>query len=212
MGKEVAEKSQNKKMETGLLTGIMFVTAGATLLEVFADEYFMIWSTSEICVILYFLELTIQQIIFEPLTGAFSRLYYDRTIEKMNGRYPCVIAVIDINNLKQVNDTYGHRGGDDAICVTANALMDSATKQMNLYRIGGDEFVMMMKGSDLPVLEQTLRQAEIRCCNRKYPFPVSFACGAVCYTPDQDLTEFLARADFKMYSCKKRMKLVPVRI
>jgi diguanylate cyclase (GGDEF)-like protein len=199
------QEKQNKKKETGLLAVIMIVAAGATLLEVSAGMYFMIWSTSEICVILYFLELTIQMLVFEPLTGAYSRIYYVRTLEKINRRAQYVLAMIDINNLKRINDTYGHCAGDEAICTTANALLKNADKRMRLYRIGGDEFVLMMKGSEHQALKNTLHRALLE-CNSHRPFPVSFAFGTVGYTPDQDLMKFLDKADSRMYLCKKQMK------
>jgi diguanylate cyclase (GGDEF)-like protein len=198
------QKKKYKKEETILVMLILIAEAVATILEVIFHIRFMIWSTSEICLILYFLQLTVQKIIFEPLTGAFSRLSYNKTIEKLNGKFSCVFAMIDINNLKQINDTYGHCAGDDAIWTIAQSLMKNADKRMSLYRIGGDEFALLMKGNNPQAVIHTLRQAKIQ-CSRHYP-PITFACGTDVYTPQQNLFEFITRTDVTMYACKKQMK------
>ena len=63
---------------------------------------------------------------------------------------------IDLNNLKMINDTYGHAKGDEAICATVNAVDKVVPKGCLLYRIGGDEFMILCTKTNQDTVEKIL--------------------------------------------------------
>ena len=117
------------------------------------------------------------------------------------------IAVCDINGLKQVNDEYGHSAGDDYI-KSACSLICNTFKHSPVFRIGGDEFVVILKGKDYEnraplVAEFEMMQAD----NRRHNL-VTLAYGISDYEPGKDLRmqDVFERADNFMYVNKKYLK------
>lgn len=88
------------------------------------------------------------------LTGLFNRSYLENTtdgwlIEAQKNNEQIVCIAFDVDNLKKINDTYGHLTGDDVIVGVANACQQIIRKHDLLGRFGGDEFVLIMKGVTL---------------------------------------------------------------
>lgn len=84
----------------------------------------------------------------DALTGLMNRRGWDSVVEDAQQRVtafgdPVAVAVIDIDGLKQVNDTYGHEAGDQLIRLAADALRAAATETDRVARYGGDEFVVL---------------------------------------------------------------------
>ena len=81
---------------------------------------------------------------YDSLTGCKSRLFYDRMIELEYGSMDITVIVVDVDDLKYINDTYGHNYGSEVIRSVAEKLkkIDGA---YDVCRIGGDEFVVIGK-------------------------------------------------------------------
>lgn len=81
----------------------------------------------------------------DAMTGVYNRNAYEEKLEKLNkvnARLDNIMVVIvDLDKLKCINDTYGHRTGDDAIKTVADCILKTVGKKADIYRIGGDEFV-----------------------------------------------------------------------
>ena len=94
-----------------------------------------------------------QQATTDVLTGVHNRrhfLYLARTELKrsLRLRYPLAVALIDIDNLKRVNDTYGHAGGDRILAMFAQ-VCKANTRDIDVFgRLGGDEFALLIQGTD----------------------------------------------------------------
>lgn len=82
----------------------------------------------------------------DSLTGLYNRRYYEETIKTLNdgNHYPLSIVVIDINGLKDLNDSLGHAAGDRLLVAAAELLTDHIENDDFVSRIGGDEFVFVM--------------------------------------------------------------------
>lgn len=82
----------------------------------------------------------------DSLTGVYNRGYFDGLLEKYNETedVPVAILIIDLDNLKQVNDQFGHKQGDQLIKVAAKLLNATSTNDVIVSRIGGDEFAILM--------------------------------------------------------------------
>lgn len=195
----------NRKAETALLTVIMGAIGLAVVMEIFLALRFMVWSVSEVSFILYLLLLTTQKILYDPLTGTFSRIAYEKRLEKINCRTVCTVAMIDLNHLKKVNDRFGHSVGDAAICGAATAILKVKLRHMQLYRYGGDEFVLLSSRLCGDEMKKVLQEAQ-EYCEMVHGVSLSFAYGVAEYHPGDDLHKVILNADANMYRCKMEMR------
>ncbi len=148
------------------------------------------------------------------MTGAGSRNAYLETVEQLNrriseGNAAFAIGIFDINNLKQINDIYGHETGDGIIVQAADALAEVFSRE-NIFRIGGDEFFAVMDGGDEEAVSRAgahLQEVILR-KNRQPVHPdaeLAMSRGFAVFDPRRD-ADFLAifrRADQNMYSNKE---------
>ena len=117
------------------------------------------------------------------------------------------IVVCDVNGLKKVNDTKGHLAGDDYIC-RASQILCSTFQHSPVYRIGGDEFVIVLEHADYQNRAALMQQLNgIVQENRQKQF-VTVASGISDYIPDDDLhvQDVFDRADRAMYEHKRRFR------
>lgn len=155
--------------------------------------------------------------LIDELTGLNNRRGFyvlaDQFIQMVRRmRLKAAIIFIDMDNLKTINDTFGHAEGDRALMDTANLLRNTCRSSDILARIGGDEFVILVIESEDNGAEAMLARfnAQLGKFNkhesRKYPIAVSS--GAAHYSLDAPCTveELLERADRIMYENKQAKK------
>lgn len=90
-----------------------------------------------------------KQAIHDPLTGLFNRNYFDRFIQievERSSRYSHTIGLImlDIDDFKQVNDSFGHQAGDRVLCAVSDRLVKTLRTSDSIVRWGGDEFLVIL--------------------------------------------------------------------
>ncbi len=121
---------------------------------------------------------------------------------------PFAIAVCDLNNLKKINDTKGHKTGDDYIRSSAKLLCE-IFDHSPVFRIGGDEFAVFLKGEDYNSRNRLMKQLHSTVLSNldKHNGPV-IAAGMAEYEPDSDtnVTDIFERADHLMYEDKRELK------
>ncbi|MBO4432095.1 MAG: amino acid permease [Clostridia bacterium] len=149
----------------------------------------------------------------DPLTGVKSKNAYDGRIEKMNrlitdGKSDNFgIAVCDVNGLKFINDTYGHKAGDRYI-TDASALICEYFKHSPVYRIGGDEFCVIIEGYDYEhretIIEQFNKTVESHLDSNMVV--VSLGISLFDKEKDKDSQSVFERADALMYERKTQLK------
>ena len=118
------------------------------------------------------------------------------------------VFICDIDKFKRVNDTYGHNAGDDVLEFTAHLIESSCTGNDNVYRWGGEEFVMVMRDTDL---EGAVKKAEaIRVKLMNSPIDadgntinctLSFGCAL--FDPEKSIEENISAADERLYTAKE---------
>ena len=149
----------------------------------------------------------------DGLTGVKNKLAYIeslRTLEiesKTTSFEGYGVVVFDLNGLKLVNDTKGHEAGDELL-KNACRLICEYYKHSPVYRIGGDEFVAILKGSDFENREQIKKQfdEQIDANNRDGKVVVSSGMAVFDSKLDESYTEVFIRADKKMYERKQALK------
>lgn len=151
----------------------------------------------------------------DALTHMKSKAAYDAKIAELdrkivNGNAEFAIVMVDLNNLKKVNDTYGHEHGNEYIIGACDIISD-VYKHSPVYRVGGDEFVMILQGRDYEnraaLFEDMTRQfAEAWKDEKKQPWErFSAASGMSEYSgaEGETVTQVFRRADERMYQNKK---------
>jgi diguanylate cyclase (GGDEF)-like protein len=116
------------------------------------------------------------------------------------------LAIIDLDNFKQVNDKRGHSDGDKVLQIFAEILQNRVRKTDRIARYGGDEFLMLCRGTDKNGLKTLLK--DIRKQFKANPFikelGVSFSFGVASSSEyNKDINEVLKQADHKMYRQKQ---------
>lgn len=198
------QKSPGRKLETVFLLCAGAAIAGACTFEIVFVIRYMIWSTTAVMLLTYFLLITTLKVLYDTQTGVYSRLTYTKRLESIKDRQPATLAMIDMNGLKTINDCYGHTAGDQAIAQVSQALLSIPMRGKKLYRYGGDEFVIVVDRWCGKELEAQLKQIASNCGAVK-GLPLSFAFGVVEYRSG-DLHQVTDEMDLLMYRNKEQMK------
>jgi diguanylate cyclase (GGDEF)-like protein len=125
------------------------------------------------------------------------------------------VVVFDLNQLKETNDMYGHDVGDKLIVAAAKAISD-IFKRSPVFRIGGDEFVTILKKKDLENCEELFASLDAVCENTiiegKDKIHISIARGFAMFELDKDFcfNDVFKRADNAMYENKRKNKIVTI--
>lgn len=149
----------------------------------------------------------------DTLTGFHNRNYFSRVEGKLQQEgFPQAVLMVDLNHLKVLNDTYGHAAGDALLSLFGRLLRDSFPSG-NIFRIGGDEFLVLL---DRVVEEQLVQDIERlkKSCQESgqeliegVSIVPSAAIGYVIRQSEQDaLTDAISLADKRMYEVKVKMK------
>ena len=122
------------------------------------------------------------------------------------------VLVFDINYLKETNDRYGHDVGNKLIASAARIISETF-KRSPVFRIGGDEFLVILQNRDLDDLEELLKSFDEECRNKsvdtdKEEIPISIAKGFAIYDPvnDTNFIDVFNKADDAMYENKREIK------
>lgn len=137
--------------------------------------------------------------LYDSLTGAYSKAAGLKLLEsavesvKRTGR-DSFIVFIDIDNLKKINDEYGHLKGDEVLKSFAQACIKSMRKTDMLIRYGGDEFLLFVDSGNPEMLLERIKNLSA----------ISFSYGIVPIENDRSLYEILKLADERMYKEKNK--------
>lgn len=148
----------------------------------------------------------------DPLTKLWNRSYlnelrFDLTKYESNDLF--FVLFIDLNGFKEINDEYGHKIGDEVLRITARRLRNSCHETDMIFRMGGDEFVIIAHMKDKNSIEKVIKRIRD---NFAEPFAIgdlklnlSLAIGFHQFIPNtDDLETIIAMSDKKMYEDKRR--------
>jgi diguanylate cyclase (GGDEF)-like protein len=152
-----------------------------------------------------------RQARIDPLTGLENRAAWDEHVsieEARRLRYARSVTIVsaDLDNLKAINDRYGHEAGDRLIRAAANLLRGHARGADRIARVGGDEFLILMPETDLHGAGRYLARvrAAVRRIQANEVSGLRLSFGAATAREEESLVSVMARADAAMYAAKKR--------
>lgn len=178
-----------------------------TLLAVFGDIVLCWWLGKQYDLAKYYSQT-------DPLTEMYNRRFIVQTFPKLisaaeRKNESLFVFVVDIDDFKGINDTYGHEMGDKVLQHVSNTLIRSTRKTDIIARWGGDEFLIIIPSSDRKASESLLRRinGELKNSSQEVGIDVSISIGSSQYPEDaNNLDEMIKKADYNMYQFKFKNK------
>lgn len=192
-----------------------FPIVGAIFQTLFIG-YLVIWNAVSLGVLGTYLILELRNISKDFLTGLANRRelveWIKYRIRNKGSKQIFAVIMIDLDDFKSINDTYGHKEGDIALKTFSNIISPTFKKKDVIGRYGGDEFLVIIdtdyeKMVDKAIHRMHLSIDEFNNKNIK-PYKLKFSAGGVLYDPKihLDYKELMHQADQKMYKVKKSFK------
>jgi diguanylate cyclase len=159
------------------------------------------------------LEETSRLMRHDQLTGALNRRGLEETFDKESARalrrkVSLCVALLDIDNFKKLNDTYGHQTGDEALIHLIRVIRQNLRPNDTVARLGGEEFIILYPESELDQsaaalvrLQRELTKAYFLADEQK--ILITFSAGVSPWSPGEAMDQVLQRADKAMYEAKQ---------
>lgn len=200
-----------EKDDKKVLLPISLMPMLCVAIQIINTEVLIIWSSTAISLLLYYIYLRELQFTYDVPTQIKNRAAFEKEIEKYaKNDANAVLVVLDLNNLKKINDNYGHKAGDEAIFRSAKLIQQSFKGVGIAYRIGGDEFCVICKEASENLVEMALSKLDdiSAIINQKRNFPIVLAHGYALYKKQESESIFsvFTEADSAMYDHKAKIK------
>ena len=143
-----------------------------------------------------------EQSIRDPLTGCFNRRGLSE-FEKREGQNQWGCIVVDIDDFKHYNDTFGHLAGDEALTALTRFLFRHLRADASIVRMGGDEFLILLPAVDLIGTKQTANRIEAAASQEG---PTPFSMGYAARDGQESLEKTIHRADQNLYGVRTFMR------
>jgi diguanylate cyclase (GGDEF)-like protein len=203
-----------KKLNTNVLYGVMmFLTLPiiAALIQLLQFGLLLIWPTTAVAVVFSYLIFETTSSSRDYLTGARTRMRAEETIRiLLNRKRRFAVALIDLDDFKIINDTYGHRVGDRVLIHMTKGLQEIFSNKAIVARYGGDEFLIVLESvskEDMDV-HRKLMEKWLRENRNEILHHIRFSMGSVSSSSIQSATieSIITAADNEMYLDKARNK------
>lgn len=203
-------KTSFSRTDITYLALIFILPVFATFIQIYSSDLLLIWPSVSVALLLFYVYMLDLQYEYDLQTKLKNRSAFDKEMNSYNHRRNAAIIVFDLNNLKKVNDIYGHQEGDLHITEAARLISLMFSEKGKVFRIGGDEFCVICP--ELP--EKEIQKAIsslynlISEENQTSLRDLSIACGYAQYDYQngENISASLSRADNAMYTHKTKMK------
>jgi diguanylate cyclase (GGDEF)-like protein len=154
----------------------------------------------------------------DQLTRVANRGRFERTVQQWirahrSSGHPFVLALIDVDNFKSINDTFGHQEGDRVLVEIARTLSGIVRPTDLVGRYGGDEFVVMLAHTTAAQAQERLRQimgtlsrTAVGSPDVVPPLALTLSIGVTDWTSEDEMADLVGRADQAMYDAKRAGK------
>ncbi|WP_243733893.1 diguanylate cyclase domain-containing protein [Halanaerobium saccharolyticum] len=143
---------------------------------------------------------------YDSLTGLYNRRFFEVELARLDSKrqLPISILMADLNGLKIINDSYGHKMGDQMLKKAAEILKSSLREEDILARQGGDEFIILLPQTDKKTSMEIIQRIKEKTGRIDgLELPLSIAVGqATKFSPKEDIVEVIKAADNQMYENK----------
>lgn len=187
--------------EALIVSAIVVLTFLSTILESVFGFQFIQNPSMATSVTFFYLFLHSNQNNRDPLTGALTRRRFYLDSDKHLGSLTGIIS-LDLNNLKTLNDQYGHMEGDKALITVTNIIKRYMGSHASLYRTGGDEFMILCYKLNEEAVQKMLQRIRSDLENTKYRCAIGYAP----YSHQVSFDYACQAADSIMYENKRQMK------
>jgi diguanylate cyclase len=152
----------------------------------------------------------------DKLTGAVNRYGFEDDFAQAAaqadaGNRPLCVALLDVDNFKQLNDVHGHQGGDEALVYLAGVIRDTVRRTDTVVRYGGEEFLILLPDTEREAARELVVRLQ-RALTRHLFFHknenvvITFSCGVAQRAPGEARDAVIERADQAMYEAKRAGK------
>lgn len=192
------------------MVALSLFTIAGTSIQLVNPLAYSSWHCVTLSLLLYFLLISEFDSSFDTLTGLYNRAAFDKATKQIAETKALSVIILDINDFKSINDTYGHNYGDTVIKAVAAIIRKSFNKNYTCYRLGGDEFSIISNETDQEKIEYQLKTmannlAEMR--EKGNPLPtVSYGYSIFRGGEKLDFHKTFKEADDQMYHYKKIQK------
>ncbi|MGH8854243.1 MAG: GGDEF domain-containing protein [Telluria sp.] len=152
----------------------------------------------------------------DQLTGSLNRRGLDDVFERESARadrrnMPLCVAMLDLDNFKKLNDTYGHQAGDGALKHLVKVVRDTLRSMDVIARFGGEEFVILLPETSVDAAAAAMVRVQRELTRHFFMHEnekmlITFSCGVALRVPNEDQASLVARADRAMYQAKQSGK------
>jgi len=152
----------------------------------------------------------------DQLTGSLNRRGLDDVFERESARAdrrgtPLCVALLDLDNFKKLNDTYGHLAGDNALRHLVKVVRDTLRSMDVIARFGGEEFLILLPETNVESASAAMVRVQRELTKHFFlheneKMLITFSCGVALRRPNEDQASLMARADRAMYQAKQTGK------
>lgn len=168
------------------------------------------WASVAIALSFIQMQSFAENLYTDELSGLYNRRYLNSLLTKQTrtNRRSLYGIMMDINDFKQINDSFGHGTGDQAICKMGDILFHSIPEGGIAIRYAGDEFIVLLPGGDEATAKATAREIDRQLSRFNHSgealFTLTVSMGWSPFDPEQGKEAFLAAMDEKMYEQKRK--------
>ena len=212
-----SEQGPMHKRPFGIYTLLFFALpplAGG-IIQIWFNQITVVWLSTILSLLIVFINIQNLEISTDVLTGLFNRrqtnLYLQSLLQPHSKPQTFTLAVLDIDNFKQINDQHGHMAGDHALKVMSNILQATCKKNEFCSRYGGDEFIIITHEGDDAYMQTLIDRVNADlakyCKAKSLPYYLSVSAGSATYQADIETSDALfAIADARLYEQKARQR------
>ena len=187
------------------LAAVFVLELAGIILQAFDGTYKLVYIGAAFVLFVYYAFIIETDGKYDKLTGCFSNIHYMNSLEALEKKTECSILMADVNGLKATNDRHGHDSGNKLISAVARGLKEAAGDNGKVYRVGGDEFIVIVNSRDGMLISEIGEKADSFCSKMEDEegMNISASFGIAVREDGESFASALKRADEDMYEDKR---------